>query len=128
MSVNVFFEKTPKNFSCEICDFISFKYSDYSRHILTAKHIKNAKNQCLSIKNAEKAQPIFCCEKCDYNTSNKFDFDKHLSTDKHIVNVLAEKPKKAPNMFVKLVTRNILYIILIININYVVKIPNQKLN
>jgi hypothetical protein len=95
MSVNVFSEKTPKNFSCEICGFISFKYSDYSRHILTAKHIKNAKNQCLSIKNAEKAQPIFCCEKCDYNTSNKFDFDKHLSTDKHIVNVLAEKPKKS---------------------------------
>jgi len=94
MSVNIFSEKTPKQYCCEICDFNSFKYSDYSRHILTAKHIKNAKSQCLSIKNAEKTQPFFCCENCDYNTNNKFDFDKHLSTEKHSVNVFERNRKK----------------------------------
>jgi len=32
------YNKTAKNFSCEKCDFICFKKSDYERHILTLKH------------------------------------------------------------------------------------------
>ncbi len=35
---NIFTPKTPKNFSCELCDFECFKQSDYDRHISTSKH------------------------------------------------------------------------------------------
>ena len=97
MFVNVFSEKTPKNFDCENCDFECSKYSDYSRHILTAKHIKNAKSQCLSIKNAEKTPPIFYCEHCDYTSSKNIEYIKHISTHKQSVNVLVGNCKKNAN-------------------------------
>ena len=38
------YEKSAKNikfFECKICDFITYKKSDFNRHLLTAKHKNN---------------------------------------------------------------------------------------
>ena len=50
--------KTAENFVCEVCDFSSSKKSNYSKHILTRKHINRTslnENQSLCFK----------CENCD---------------------------------------------------------------
>jgi hypothetical protein len=58
-------EKTKKNekkYSCEICDFVSCKKTDYNRHILTQKHINNenvVKNNAL-----ETDLTKYSCENC----------------------------------------------------------------
>ena len=30
--------KTPKNFYCEYCDYVTCRESEYTRHLLTRKH------------------------------------------------------------------------------------------
>ena len=37
---NINTPKNPKEFICEICDFITFNKKDFNRHLLTQKHIK----------------------------------------------------------------------------------------
>jgi hypothetical protein len=59
-------KKTPENakiFSCEICHFVCFKISDWNRHIMRAKHIKNTNDNKNDIKKAHKnAKSEFECE------------------------------------------------------------------
>ena len=60
-------EKTTKNekkYICEICDFITCKKTDYTRHILTAKHKLATDSNNLATKN-EKIHKAFVCEKCN---------------------------------------------------------------
>ena len=95
MSVNKITPNLHRLFCCEICDFNCVKSSDYTRHILTAKHKNNEARQCLSIKSADILHTNYSCDNCHYNTCNKFDYDKHLSTDKHLVNVLHQNRKKS---------------------------------
>jgi len=55
---------TPKNpsFFCEICEFISGNKKDYSRHVLTRKHLKMAKMMTLLTKKPQKNPLPYCCD------------------------------------------------------------------
>jgi len=60
-------EKTTKNekkYICKTCDFITCKKTDYTRHILTAKHKLATDSNSLATKN-EKIHKVFVCEKCN---------------------------------------------------------------
>jgi len=60
-------EKTTKNekkYICENCNFITCKKTDYTRHILTAKH-KIATDSNNSATKNEKIHKAFVCEKCN---------------------------------------------------------------
>uniref|UniRef100_A0A6C0C3L3 C2H2-type domain-containing protein n=1 Tax=viral metagenome TaxID=1070528 RepID=A0A6C0C3L3_9ZZZZ len=58
-------KKTPKIYTCHICDFLSSNKKDFKKHILTRKHTNNVKNP----KNDNKKTPfveyqcIYCCKK-----------------------------------------------------------------
>jgi len=53
--------KSSENFVCECCDYITSKYSQYERHVLTAKH-KNETNETLL---KQKSSKKFQCLNCD---------------------------------------------------------------
>jgi len=81
-------KKTPKIYTCHICDFLSSNKKDFKKHILTRKHKNNVKNP----KNDNKKplvvefSCIYCCKKykhrsglsrhqkiCNINTINSVD-------------------------------------------------------
>jgi hypothetical protein len=60
MEINGFYPKLPKKFVCENCNFITYNKKDFSRHILTKKHIIN-NYQCISTeKNLKKTYQCIC--------------------------------------------------------------------
>ena len=63
-------EKSSKSsniFNCENCDYTTSRYSQYTRHLSTSKHINN---NVSTIKNVQKVPPkIYVCSYCD-NTYN----------------------------------------------------------
>ena len=64
--------KTPK-YSCEICNFNSNNKNDYSRHLLTAKHLAE------TTKTSK-----YSCEICNLNINNKKECSHHLLTAKNV--------------------------------------------
>jgi hypothetical protein len=73
-------EKMLTKFTCDTCDVICFKKSEWSRHLSTLKHQKlvfgNKKN--------ELSNTVFNCEKCDFVCSYKSDWQRHIETEKHL--------------------------------------------
>lgn len=59
-------------FICTDCDYKTNKKSEYERHLLTKKHIKNTK------------EAKYICEDCNYRCNNKKQFDKHYRNKKHL--------------------------------------------
>ena len=59
-------KKNENNYCCKLCDFNTSKLTDYNRHILTQKHIRN-KSATDGNENLEKNS--YSCEKCgkEYN-------------------------------------------------------------
>jgi hypothetical protein len=76
-------KKSSHNFYCECCDYISYRSSDYDKHILTRKHKNQQKSTEKSLNVVKKSSQTYHCETCDYNTSRKIDYDKHVLTRKH---------------------------------------------
>ena len=68
--------KLPK-YICEKCEYKTDNKKDYSKHLLTNKHIQQMNG------NPTKP-PKYICENCEYKTDNKKDYSKHLLTAKHI--------------------------------------------
>jgi hypothetical protein len=62
MKINGVYPKKPNEFICEKCNFITCNKKDYSRHILTKKHIINT-SQCFSIEKPKKTQYECICGK-----------------------------------------------------------------
>jgi hypothetical protein len=66
--------KKRKNYNCEFCYFISSNKFDYDRHILTRKHINNAKSNHFEPKNAKKRNLLLqhVCSQCNkiYNSKS----------------------------------------------------------
>ena len=58
MKINDFYPKKPHSFVCEKCLFITCNKKDYTRHIMTKKHIINH-SQCISIEKPQK-NPYEC--------------------------------------------------------------------
>ena len=79
-------EKTIKNekkYICEICNFVTCKKTDYSRHILTAKH-KLATDSNNSATKNEKIHKVFVCETCNkeyYDRSGLWRHTKKCNAD-----------------------------------------------
>ena len=64
--------KHPKKFICEQCNFICGKKSDYSRHILTNKHVSNVDGN-------EKTPPIQpLCKYCNRHFKTRSGLWKHI--------------------------------------------------
>ena len=97
-------EKVEKKYLCEKCDYLSFKKTDYSKHLTTRKHkmmTEMMTNDDEKVEKVEKIEKIeknekkYFCEKCDYLTCKKTDFNKHLITYKHkMINNEVEKIEK----------------------------------
>jgi hypothetical protein len=69
-------QKNPKNFNCDICDFVSSNKKDYSRHIMTSKHQNTAKilqnTDVFTPKNPKKTPvDLSYCFNCDCGKSYK---------------------------------------------------------
>jgi len=73
-----------KPYSCDICDYSTYKKSNYDKHLSSIKHVKK-----VAIKNS-----MFQCDSCGYVTANKSYYDKHLTTIKHIMNIAFTKSQK----------------------------------
>jgi hypothetical protein len=99
----IFTPKNAKKFYCESCNFVCSKQSDWSRHILTRKHLLEINGNNGNVKNAEKYECDICSKifktnsglwkhrsKCsphsetnmiqisNNNTSSMFEIDKEL--------------------------------------------------
>lgn len=66
--------KNTKNFSCELCNFLSSRKAEYDRHLLTAKH----KNRTILNKNPTIEICKYTCEICNksFNARNSLWYHK----------------------------------------------------
>lgn len=64
-------------FLCDICNFKTFKKSNYNSHLNCKKHINNITLNKNTIKYK------YICKLCNYNTNIKNSFIMHLETNKH---------------------------------------------
>ena len=69
-------QKCPKTYSCDFCDFVCFKKSNWERHINTSKHKKRAGD-------TEQKKDIYFCSICNVKCSYKSMYLRHLQTTKH---------------------------------------------
>ena len=67
--------KIPKEFTCECCGFKCFKKGDWSRHILTIKHINSTK-----IINTDTGTRVFECKKCNNSYKYNSGLSRHYKT------------------------------------------------
>ena len=72
-------QKTSNNYYCEKCNFNTVRKSNYDRHILTSKHLK----EMYGTKNEQKTSNSYSCKKCNYNTVRKSNYDSHILTSNH---------------------------------------------
>jgi hypothetical protein len=54
--------KLAKQFSCEKCDYVCCKQSDYAKHLLTLKHQKDDADDVLDDANSPKLAALYFCE------------------------------------------------------------------
>ena len=73
----------PAKFSCKTCDYNTGKRSDYSQHLLTAKHKRITLDYHFPQNSRKIPAAKFSCKTCDYNTGNRRDYRQHLLTAKH---------------------------------------------
>ena len=89
-------KKMRARFVCENCDYNTYKYCDYVRHLTTRKHLAHRletngdKKRCANI-------IIYECVKCNYTTNCKGNYDRHLLTEKHKKN-LCKKEKETKHI------------------------------
>jgi len=85
MNINEIYPKKPVNFACEKCHFNTCNKKDYTRHLVTKKHIINT-SQCISIENSQK-NPYECiCGKVYKENSGLWRHKKVCKFDEKIVN------------------------------------------
>ena len=90
MEINEIYPKKPKDFFCKNCNFITYNKKDYSRHIVTKKHIVNT-NQCFSIEKPEKTPYKCICGKIYKENSGLWRHKKVCKFDENENNTLIEK-------------------------------------
>ena len=64
--------KKDKKYVCDLCDYKCSKESDYKKHLMTAKHIKNQNGNNMEMIIEEKVAVEFKCHICNkiYNTNS----------------------------------------------------------
>ena len=69
-----FAPKVAKKFNCNLCDYLCDRKNDYSKHLLTDKHVNKVKGTKmeLNVQNKNISSNLFNCNKCNkiYNTSS----------------------------------------------------------
>ena len=78
---------------CEQCDYITYKKSDFNKHLSTRKHLENSLETIGDKKVSEIISHYNCCH-CNYTTKIKANYDKHLLTDKHKKNFCEKEPEQ----------------------------------
>ena len=101
-----------QNFVCQSCDFKCCKSGDWNRHILTAKHQK----QALSNKNSDKSDHIYIksanktyvCENCDkeYKSRNGIWWHKKTCTEPEKKLELTPGTQLTTELVIKLIEQN----------------------
>ena len=58
--------KIPKSYICKFCDYITYSFKDYNKHLLTNKHLNRTKLNKLEQKIPENPKEYNCnnCNKC----------------------------------------------------------------
>ena len=70
---------------CKKCNYVSYKFSEWEKHIRTKKHISDNQNQS-----------TFACAACSYTCHIKSVMDKHNTTKKHIIKCAEPIPMPIP--------------------------------
>ena len=104
-------QKSTVNYYCEICDYQTIKKSNYSQHILSAKHIKAEKAE--KAENCAKNQPLasmmskkYDCNKCGHHYSSKSGLWKHSAKCKEITENPQNDSKLLTDLIMKLIEQN----------------------
>jgi len=88
-NVDIWFQKSSGNFVCEFCDYISSRYSQFSRHLTTRKHknkekmLTNVDNLVPKVSNSEIDSKFKCV--CGKN----FGYRQSLSVHRKKCNILS---------------------------------------
>jgi hypothetical protein len=101
-------QKSAVKYSCNLCDYNTSKKSNYSQHLLSAKHIKAEKetgclkNQPLSSMVSKKYE----CSKCRHHYSSKSGLWKHSAKCKDITENPQNDSKLLADLIMKLIEQN----------------------
>ena len=87
-------QKSAYNFCCDICDFVTSKNSDFSRHILTQKHINNSLATFGNNPATEKTLVCEFCKKIYKNRTGLWRHNKQCNGNDHDNNVAPSEPHK----------------------------------
>ena len=91
--------KCSEMFQCKICDYTTSRNSQYTRHILSAKHIAATKRLQKAIQIVPKCSKTYVCDKCDKSYAHHSSLWKH----KNICIVeIAEEEKEKENEKIEL--------------------------
>jgi hypothetical protein len=122
MEINDFYPKKTHEFVCEKCHFITSNKKDYSRHIVTKKHIINH-SQCISIEKTQK-NPYKCiCGKiykdnsglwrhkkvCEFDEQNQKNniIEKSDNNNDKLIEYLMKENKEIKEMILEIVKNGI---------------------
>jgi hypothetical protein len=69
--------KVAQNFECKLCDYISCRKSNYTKHLYTGKHLQATMATNLCSKSSKKVAQFFDCSWCGVNYLNRTSLWKH---------------------------------------------------
>lgn len=108
-------KKMPKNaeiFICEICDFKCCKLSNYTKHLLTSKHLKTTiRLQNTTKKNAESSEKMPKMPRIYYCNCCEKQYNHHSSLWKHKKTCTSENKKNNDENELKMLTNLILDVV-----------------
>jgi hypothetical protein len=101
-------QKSAAKYSCNLCDYHTSKKSNYSQHVLSAKHKKAELETCRS-----KNQPLpsvlskkYICSICNHHYSSKSGLWKHSAKCKDIIETPQNDSKILTDLIMKLIEQN----------------------
>ena len=97
----------PTKYSCKLCDYNTSRYSQYSRHLNTAKHITQAKNSKPELL-VPNDSSVFICSQCKKMYKNRSGLWKHAKIcfiDEKVLN-LPEDEKSLTTIVLELMKSN----------------------
>ena len=77
-------KKTPKIYTCEICDFKSVNFKDYKRHCDTLKHLRQEMDNKNPKNTPKNPKSTFICNYCQICYKYRSGLSRHLSKCKKI--------------------------------------------
>jgi hypothetical protein len=99
---NIKHTKNPKQYYCDLCNFITKRKGDYNRHLLTLKH------QCIVNGNSKDIKTFIC--NCGNEYTNRHSLSRHKkSCNFNLKQEITREPVKFEptiNMFMELIKKN----------------------